>query len=48
MRAAIYRAITDFVAVEGREAAKRELLAMPVVLAGAAILLTLLATILET
>ena len=45
--AAIRQAIADFVALEGREAAAREAVALPIILAAGAIALTALAAVLE-
>ena len=45
--AAIRQAIADFIALEGREAALREAVALPIILAAWAGLLVILAAILE-
>lgn len=47
MRTSIRRAITDFIAQEGREAARREAIALPAILAAAAIALVVLAVMVE-
>jgi len=47
MRASIRRAIADFIALEGREAALREAIALPAILAAAAIALVALAVMVE-
>lgn len=47
MRASIRRAIADFISLQGREAARREAIALPQILAAAAIVMVAAAVMLE-
>ena len=47
MRTSIRRATTDFIALQGREAALREAIALPQILAAAAIVMVAAAVMLE-